>query len=903
MQIEGERPSRCPESPQARLRGLTRPAGRAVSAPVVALCSGIVSLAAAPVMAQEPADDEIEEIVVQGTRQVIQDAIAIKRNSVEITDGLSAADIGDLPALSIGEALETITGAASHRENGGATEISIRGLGPFLGSTTFNGRDATNGSGDRSVNFSQFPSELMSRLMIHKTQNASLIEGGVSGVIELQTLRPLQFGRQRIQFDVKGNANPIQRNIDDSTQGDLGHRATFSYVDQFEFDGGSQLGLAFGYQDSAISQPEAEVRSSSPTGSSRWACLNDPRVTTEGYFATRTDDCEDSPAGSSSNGAYDTSVDPATGRAVHDGYAYAWAPSSRGYRQNDTQDTREAVFAAAQFKPSDHVDIGLDLQFSERVQAERRHDLNFANQRRNTVGVTADALVTSPSGAVFAWEGDTAIESNSELYSRAEDYSGGGLSVDWVVSDRLTVSADASLSETVRIEKQITLRTQSDNDDIFNEDTAAGYRPRVAWDRRPSGIHQYVVEDFDVTDHRLFSDEYRVRVDSDVDRTNTIAALRGDFELEVELAAINSIEGGFRVADQEYVNLGGTRYTTPNLDDSSQGERDAIVGINQTCRNTVFPESGFLESEADGPLVTVVDSNTGSTIYAGNEWATFDTQCMVDEIFAYHGVAFAYPDQTREHPNTTDVTESTTAAYAMANFAGDWGNRPIQGNFGVRIVNTSIEAVAWRTEYEIVEDGGFLSMRVVDGAPYERVVAEDDYTEILPSLNVVMDLNDEVLLRGGVFRGISRADMSDLGYNRSFTLNFLGRHHRRRRADFRGKRFGQPVYPGAAVVELRHGPRMVSERRLDPCRGPLPQAVHRRIRADPFDRDVSRRRSARSGRLHGRPVDGRHRHTRWPGGHRRAPLRERLRLQAVVQLGGLGLRVRGQPLRFGRCPG
>ena len=233
MQIERYRPPGRPGSLPARLR---------VSATITALAGVIVSLAAltAPVAAQE-SEDEIEEIVVQGTRQVIQDAIAIKRNSVEITDGLSAADIGDLPALSIGEALETITGAASHRENGGATEISIRGLGPFLGSTTFNGRDATNGSGDRSVNFSQFPSELMSRLMIHKTQNASLIEGGVSGAIELQTLKPLQFGRQRIQFDVKGNANPIQRNINDSTQGDLGHRATFSYVDQFEFGGGSQI--------------------------------------------------------------------------------------------------------------------------------------------------------------------------------------------------------------------------------------------------------------------------------------------------------------------------------------------------------------------------------------------------------------------------------------------------------------------------------------------------------------------------------------------------------------------------------------------------------------------------------------------------------------------------------------
>jgi len=104
-----------------------------------------------------------DEIVVTGSRQVIQDAIALKRDSTQIVDGLSADEIGDLPALSIGEALENITGVASHRENGGATEVSIRGLGPYLSSTVVNGRVATNGSGDRSVNFSQFPSELVNK--------------------------------------------------------------------------------------------------------------------------------------------------------------------------------------------------------------------------------------------------------------------------------------------------------------------------------------------------------------------------------------------------------------------------------------------------------------------------------------------------------------------------------------------------------------------------------------------------------------------------------------------------------------------------------------------------------------------------------------------------------------------
>jgi len=724
----------------------------------------------------------LEEILVTGTRATVRNRMEIKKNAISVVDGLSATDIGDLPALSIGEALESITGVSSHRENGGATEVSIRGLGPFLSATTFNGREATNGSGDRSVNFSQFPSELMSKIAVYKTQNASLIEGGVAGLIQLETLKPLEYDKRRIQAEVKGNYNPDQQNIADSREGDLGYRGTFSYVDQFSFDNGSEFGLSLGFQKSDISQPEQEVRSSSPSGSSIYACLNDPLADWEGFYSPGDNDCEDQkgadapydPDGdgdfTENNQGYVTAIDPATGKAYSDGLAYAFAPSSRGYRQNDTSDERDAVFVALQWQPSEDWDINFDMQLSERVQAEQRHDLNFANQKRSTDGVTAPGLVTTASGAIVEWFGETAIESNSEVYSRAEDYKGFGLSVAHNLTDRLTVSADYGFSETTREELQVSLRTQSDNEDIFDVDTAAGYRPLVHWDRY-SGIPQYTITDFDVNDHTLFSDEYRARIDSDVDRTNTVNAFRGDFQLELEGDFFTSVEGGMRLSQLEYLNLGGTRYTTPNLDDSSQAERDAIVAINQACANTAFPESGFLSSQADGALITTVDSATGAETTT-NSWATFDTMCVTNMILDFHGEEFAYPDQVRVSPSTTDVTETTQAGYVMANFDGQVSNQDIRGNLGLRVVHTEVESTAYRTEYEIVTDSsGFLSMQTVAGADLEKISVSDSYTELLPSLNVVVDLSDDVILRGGIFRGLSRPDPSDLGYNRSFRIN------------------------------------------------------------------------------------------------------------------------------------
>ena len=625
--------------------------------------------------AQEVETDDVEEIVVTGTRQVIQDSIKLKRQSTQIVDGLSAQEIGDLPALSIGEALESITGAASHRENGGATEISIRGLGPFLSSTTFNGREATNGSGDRSVNFSQFPSELMSKLAIYKTQDASLIEGGVAGQIALETVKPLDYNKRRVQIDLKGNMNPNQLNQDDTIAGDIGYRGTVSYVDQYEVNGLGDIGVSVGMQRSDISQPEQEVRSSSPSGTSHFACIIDANNDDRGYGLQNAGDCEDSRSNDvPDNSGYLTSIDPATGQAIDDGTPYAFAPSSRGYRQNDTHDTRDSIFGAVQWQPNDRVDINLDVEWSDRTQAEERNDLNFANQKRVTPGVTLDSLVVSDTGAVSAWSGETAIESNSERYARNEKYIGGGLSGEFEATDKLTLKGDISYSETKRTELQVSVRIQSDNQDAFQNDTVAGYRPLVSWNR-DSGINQYTITDFDVTDHALFSDEYRYRIDNDVDRTNTATALRGDFEYETDLGFLTSVEGGVRVSELTYENFSGER-TSQTIDDSSEDERDAIAQMNVNCA-TNFAESGFLSSVRDGALLTTVDS-TGAVVSTSNSWATFDNKCITDSILAFYDTDFAYPDMD-ENPSTY-VEEATTALYLKANYEGEFQSYPLRGN-------------------------------------------------------------------------------------------------------------------------------------------------------------------------------------------------------------------------------
>ena len=731
------------------------PVTKLVKAAVIASVASSVALTATAQEAETEtnAEDNVEVIDVVGSRKTIQDQIAIKRESTTVLDGLSAEDIGDLPALSIGEALESITGASSHRENGGATEITIRGLGPFLSATHINGREATNGSGDRSVNFSQFPSELMKKVGIYKTQDASMIEGGVAGVITLETLKPLDFGKQRFQTEFKLNANPDEFNVDNSLHSKVGYRGTVSYVDQFEFSSGQELGLSIGIQRQDISQPEAEYRSSSPTGSSLWACLNDPTNSNEGFFRSSAGDCEDQVVGSNNQG-YQNSIDPNTGRAQDAGTPYAWTGSSRSFRQNETSDERDALFIGLQFRPSDSWDINFDAQISDRVQSEARHDLLFL-QKRVTPGVTGENLITNSVGGILHWEGEERFESAGEQFSREENYRGYGLNIEHFVSDVLSVSADFSYSQTKREELQISNRGRTSG------------RPFFTWDMGEY-IPNLTVTDFDVTDISNFTDSLRTRLDRENVRDNEIMGARLDFEYLLGGDTFSSIQGGLRRSELSFVQFGGSNGNGSrneyNLDESVTSAIDVL----ESCQID-FPETSFLSNVSDGDLITHVDSS-GNVVSSGtgSSWATYDNVCFSQAVALSEGAEFGYPEVVYENSGTIDVTEKTTAAYLMASYDTEMFGKFIRGNFGVRVVDTEVTSIGFRQAVEITadENGIFQLTRSPDNI--ERVVGGGDYTKVLPSFNLVVDYTDDILLRAGIYRGMSRANPSDMGYSRDF---------------------------------------------------------------------------------------------------------------------------------------
>ena len=183
----------------------------------------------------------VEEIVVTGIRKGIQDAISAKKNDSSIIEVVSAEDIGKLPDSSIAESIARLPGIAAQRTNGRAQTLSIRGLGPDFTVTTFNGREQATTNDNRTVEFDQYPSELVTQVKIFKTPNAGMAYQGIAGTTDIETVHPLAYAKSAVVATYRRERDQQKANINGLPNS--GDRASLTYINQFA---DRTVGVAFG---------------------------------------------------------------------------------------------------------------------------------------------------------------------------------------------------------------------------------------------------------------------------------------------------------------------------------------------------------------------------------------------------------------------------------------------------------------------------------------------------------------------------------------------------------------------------------------------------------------------------------------------------------------------------------
>lgn len=354
--------------------------------------------AKADAKAKAEKDKELAAVEVVGIRSGIERAIDLKYDETSIVEAVSAEDIGKLPDASIAESIARLPGLAAQRVQGRASTIAIRGLAGDFATTLLNGREQASIGDNRGVEFDQYPSELLSAALVYKTPDASLVGQGLSGTVDLRTVRPLSFPDRtfavnaRLEKNSLGELNP---GVDD-----FGNRFSASYIDQFADD---TIGLAIGY-----------ARLDSPGQAQRWNAWGYPTATINGQADVRVI-----------------------------GGSESWSTS--------TDNVRDGLMAVLEYQPSDLYSTALDVYYSRFDKAETTRALQ--------VGLGWSGATLRPGSAVVqdgvliggTADGVKPVLRN-DLNEREDDLFAIGWNNKFTFSDNWTAEADLSLSSASRDE-------------------------------------------------------------------------------------------------------------------------------------------------------------------------------------------------------------------------------------------------------------------------------------------------------------------------------------------------------------------------------------------------------------------------------------------------------------------
>ena len=107
-----------------------------------------------------------------------------------------------------------------------------------------------------------------------------------------------------------------------------------------------------------------------------------------------------------------------------------------------------------------------------------------------------------------------------------------------------------------------------------------------------------------------------------------------------------------------------------------------------------------------------------------------------------------------------EVTEKVSTYYAQANIDHTLFGRPLTGNIGVQVVHTDQSS------------NGFSARQAAPGVSETVAVSGgDEYTEILPSSNLILEIRDDTFVRFALARTLARPRMDDMRASRNYSFN------------------------------------------------------------------------------------------------------------------------------------
>ncbi len=733
------------------------------------------------------------DIVVTGLRQSLANAQSIKRNADTVVDAITAEDIGALPDRSVNEALQRVPGVAITRF-AAATDtahfsvegsgVTIRGLSYVRGE--FNGRDSFGVSGGREIGFNDVPTELVGSVEVYKNLTADMIEGGISGSVNINTRKP---------FDTKDTLVYLSASVN---YGDYNGRSEPAVVGLFSKQWDLNSGGRFGIMASG-SYNRQRSRSDSVFYSAFLPRYNDD---------TNQNGQQDAGEGRVLNAGTPYQSTLWDRYPVPSGRDFVYVPLGAGMRMQEFDRKRVGYSAAAQYENASR-SLLVTAQFlraeSAQTWLDRTVEPNVYYGDANQIfpqGYNSFAPVAGQTFAQPTYNDDGLFTSGSLVRQFGGQYTTLGnryfqtdgftqdqsLNVKWDPTDRLHLNFDG----------QYVYSKARDSDDVVEMATFSG----VSIDGRgdvpqinlipPNG--QAVGPYFASQTNTFIRDAMNNRTHSDGDEW----AFRADAQYDVSddsfLRKVR-VGGRYTTRDQtvkanDYNNWGAVSDTWTSSTATVNKYADSMTPVN-------FAD--FYRGDAVQPpvvwgirdgILTDHDTLTAllrkATLASGGGYTPLEDRGtnLIDGYF---------------RPNEVyRITEKTYSGYARLDFGLDGiggGEANLSGNIGLRFVHTEDESFGGTTFPNIANTlGNFSTVAAFCASPNTgntirpictltaaqqaaivafsnsgstTDVAAQSFDKWLPSLNIKFQPNSQLLFRIAASKAISRPGFTDL-------RNFVG---------------------------------------------------------------------------------------------------------------------------------
>lgn len=680
----------------------------------------------------ESTDDTVEIIDVKGTRGALINAQNMRREAETVLDALSASDIGALPDRSILEAISRVPGvsigrfASPNDPDHFGTEgsgVVVRGLTQVR--SEFNGRDTFTANSGRSLSFEDIPPELIGSVEVFKNQTADMVEGGIAGTVNLITKKPFDNGGGR---KVSVSA--------DFTYGDFVEKTTPSffalYSDTIENDTGR-----FGW---LINFSRSELKSQSD---------------------------------GTQVGVYDP----------HAAFNNQSVPRSMRITRKKDDREREGFAGVLQYENLDRtLEVTAEFIRSESSLAWTENAVEWGDD--NVIGITEPAAGTTyefgdngffQNGYITGNEGWRGADSERQpggqyglLHSMVARYRNDestvqdvNLNIAYTPTDQLAFNLDF---QQVDADTQILdFQVQGGNYFVPGLDLR-GDIPRFEF-RNPG-----FASGADSPSENYFTDPsrtyWRSAMDHIADNEGSQKTVRFDAKYIFESGFITALSAGVRYADRDQTSR-ESDFNWGNLTTPWSGNTDTNYWFDDPRTNQLptevvsfdnFGRGGVLDIEGGPNLLfpaLSVAQNYRESIPLLEE-ISGGWQPLSKRSTAIPGSDFK-PDEINE------TLEKSTAFYAKANFEGEFNNGVIySGNVGARYVkleNETLGAINFPNNIPTSptdpdnflppDQAAFGNNAVVD------LRSQEDYSKLLPSFNLKLELSDDFLIRVGISEAIS----------------------------------------------------------------------------------------------------------------------------------------------------